>query len=95
MLKQQRLEFSGAVQDGDGGRLRGVEKARFEGCRRAGGAHCTEESDISFGDGRVWIVTDQGVFRSDHGKYVPFGPPAAYLPHQPMVNVDADFSCVG
>src|SRR5262245_27906390 len=27
-------------------------------------------------DRRVWVVTDGGVFRSDRGRYVAFGPPA-------------------
>lgn len=45
-------------------------------------------------DGRLWIVTDQGAFRSESARYVPVTKPTAYLTHQPVVNIDAVFTSV-
>jgi hypothetical protein len=45
-------------------------------------------------DGRIWIVTSEGLFRSEGDAYAPYGPPASYLTKQPPVNTNARFSCV-
>lgn len=45
-------------------------------------------------DGRVWVVTPDGMLRSQGDRYVPFGPPSSYLTEQQPVDIDAQFSCV-
>jgi hypothetical protein len=45
-------------------------------------------------DGRTWVVTDRGVFRSEGDSYVPFPTPTAYKVHQANVDIDAKFHCV-
>jgi hypothetical protein len=45
-------------------------------------------------DRRVWVVTDQGVFRSEGDRYRPVTFPNSYLTHQRTVNIDAEISCV-
>jgi hypothetical protein len=47
-------------------------------------------------DGRVFVITDVGSFRSNgrSGPYVPLTTPTSYLTRQPIVDVDAQPSCV-
>jgi hypothetical protein len=45
-------------------------------------------------DKRLWIITDQGAFRSEGGKYVPITKPTRYLTQQTFINPDAVLTCV-
>lgn len=45
-------------------------------------------------DGRVWVVTGDGLFHSEGDRYVPASPPKQYLTNQAQINIDAQMTCV-
>src|SRR5205823_4929033 len=44
--------------------------------------------------GAVWVVTREGAFRSEGGRYAPVSLPSTYLRSQPHVDPDARPTCV-
>ncbi|HLV79486.1 MAG TPA: hypothetical protein VKT32_04360 [Chthonomonadaceae bacterium] len=45
-------------------------------------------------DGRLWVITDRGPFKTEGGRLVPLPRPLHYRTHQPYIDAEPVFTCV-